>query len=553
MKHLLLSLLLVGGAALALTSNAAAHPLGNFTVNRYSRIEVGPERIHLRYVLDLAEIPTLQELRSFRVPSGRVDEAARQQLLRVKASQLMSGARLEAGGHPVSWELTAASLDLLPGQADLETLRVELTLVAPWSAAESARLDYRDSNYPGRIGWHEVVARGVGSVVLAGSTAPTLDATDELRSYPNDPTRPPLDVSGARATVAFGVDSAGALQNAGVETAAGIGSEFRAPGSEGNANEELGTTNPELRGQAARRFALGTIPPEVAVLLRGDAASSLSTLGLALAIAAALGAMHGLGPGHGKTLVGAYLVGSRGTAAQALLLGLTVTATHTLGVYALGVVTLVAAQYVLPETLYPVLSLLSGLLVVAIGLSLIRSRLAAYRRARARGHDHEHHGSQHEPHVHQHDAHGGHGQGLGHSGVQQHDAQGEHSHRAGHSHIHVHRGSSGAGSPLRDVLGIGVSGGLLPCPSALVVLLAAISLNNVALGMLLVAAFSVGLASVLSAVGLLVVYGGHALGRTAVGRRLAHAPVLRAAPALSAVVITLAGLKIAADAARAFV
>src|SRR5437870_7078170 len=82
-----------------------------------------------------------------------------------------------------------------------------------------------------------------------------------------------------------------------------------------------------------------------------------------LLVAAALGALHALSPGHGKTIVGAYLVGARGTARHALFLGLVVTATHTLGVYALGLVTLTASQYIVPEQIFPWLGAASVILV----------------------------------------------------------------------------------------------------------------------------------------------------------------------------------------------
>jgi ABC-type nickel/cobalt efflux system permease component RcnA len=201
-------------------------------------------------------------------------------------------------------------------------------------------------------------------------------------------------------------------------------------------------------------------------------------------LAAALfwGAAHALSPGHGKTIVTAYLVGQRGTARHAGLLGLIVTVTHTVGVFALGLVTLALSQFIVPERLYPWLNLASGLLVVGIGASVLRARL----RRRAQAH---------------------------------------------HHHRHEH------GTSLRSLLAVGVSGGLLPCPSALVVLLAAISLHRVAFGLLLIVAFSAGLALSITGIGLAAV-----LARCAFRRASLDGPLVRLLPAASALVILAAGL-----------
>ena len=491
MKRVLRGLLFGFALLLVLPAVVAAHPLGNFTVNRYSRVDLAPDEARLRYVLDLAEIPTLQELRAAS-PSGSLDEVLRQRLLDAKTKELTGGARLTIDGAPVSWSVQSASLDLLPGQADLDTLRIALTLAAPAQIIEGARVEYRDTNYAGRIGWHELVLRGAGGVALRDSTAPASDETDELRNYPTDPSRPPLDVSTARAAVTFsGVSDAGSS-----------------------------------RTEAVRRLATAwapfdRVPAELTAFIRGDAGGSPIALLAALALAAALGAMHGLGPGHGKTLVAAYLIGSRGTPKHAALLGLTVTLTHTLGVYALGVVTLVAARFIVPETLYPVITLLSGLMVVAIGVSLVRSRLGG-----GSGHTH---GDQHD---------------HSHHGYQHGNAPRAHSHE-------MPERARDALMP-RSLVMLGVSGGILPCPTALVLLLAAVSFHNIPLGMLLVAAFSVGLAGILTAIGLLVVYGGRALGRMGLGARLAASRPARLLPAFSAVAITLWGLAITAQAALSF-
>ena len=258
---------------------------------------------------------------------------------------------------------------------------------------------------------------------------------------------------------------------------------------------------------------------------------------LALLTAMLLGGMHALSPGHGKTVVGAYLVGSRGTARHALFLGLTVTLVHTAGVFALGLATLFVSRSFMPERVFPWLSLASGLLVLGMGLSLLRVRLRALGRpARGPGHAHGH--------DHEHPAGAlSHSHGLG-------------------SHTHAVPGADGAPVTWRSLLALGISGGLLPCPSALVVMLGAIALQRVLLGLVLIVAFSAGLAATLSAIGLAMVYSGRLAGRLATRLRLdqrggGRGPwatvwhLGRAIPALSAGVVALAGLALTAEAAGA--
>jgi len=266
---------------------------------------------------------------------------------------------------------------------------------------------------------------------------------------------------------------------------------------------------------------------------------TLPTVLLALLISFVWGAMHAMTPGHGKTIVGAYLVGSRGTLKHALYLGLTTTITHTLGVFALGLVTLFASKFIVPEKLFPWLTLLSGLFVVGIGINLFVSRFKAsgavfpkikatvaepvlrpvfeHSEADRPGHAHQYvlnpvrehmHVHDHDhPHVHRHNDHG-----LDHS----HD-HGEHSHMPPEQ------------VTWRSLLALGISGGLLPCPSALVVLLGAIALNRIGFGMVLVLAFSLGLAGALTVIGMTFIYAGRLFNRFPVqGRILSFLPVLSA-------------------------
>jgi ABC-type nickel/cobalt efflux system permease component RcnA len=238
-----------------------------------------------------------------------------------------------------------------------------------------------------------------------------------------------------------------------------------------------------------------------------------------LAAAFGWGALHALSPGHGKAMVAGYLVGARGTPRHAAILGLMVTATHTVSVFALGLLTLAASQYILPEQLYPWLGVLSGLLVVGIGLTVMRSRFRRWRvaRAEAAGEANPRAGHQHHVHRHKH---------------------------IGHGHHHHPDGPI----TMRGLIGLGVSGGIVPCPSALVVLIAAISQHRVGLGMALILAFSLGLAATLTAVGLAVVFGGRLITRLRPERRIFGSRFAGALPALSASVIVLAGVLITSKA-----
>ena len=412
-------------AALVAPAAAAAHPLGNFTVNRFSRVEVSGPRLYVRYVLDLAEIPTYQ--------AGRIDAGT-------YAREIAQKARLSVGGKAAALRPVRTRLAHPRGAGGLDTTRLEVVLAGPRLDGTS-RIAYRDGNYRDRIGWKEIV---VG--------ADTPSRSHELRTYPKDLLQSPLDQTSVT-----------------TDLAPGDGPDLTPSVSSGRSLQA-----PDRVADSGFAALVGR--------------SHLSLLVILASLGAALfwGAAHALSPGHGKTIVTAYLVGRRGTVRHAGLLGLIVTITHTIGVFTLGLVTLALSQFIVPDRLYPWLNLVSGLLVVGIGASVFYSRWR-HRRAHTHGHDHHHHG---EP-----------------------DAS------------------------FRSLLAVGVSGGLLPCPSALVVLLAAISLHRVAFGLLLIVAFSAGLALTITAIGCAAV-----LARGAFRRVSLEGPLVRLLPAASALVILAAGL-----------
>jgi len=487
--------------ALAAAPAAWAHPLGNFTINHYAGLSVSRGAVTIDFVLDMAEIPAFQEITSLDPNSnGQPPAGISASYPGPKCDALRPNLDLRMGGQAAALSLASAAVAFPPGAGGLITLRLSCTFradYAPAAVPAAVRLEFADHSYADRIGWREIVVTGEG-VALEGSFA-TRSVSQRLTAYPPDMLTNPLD----QRQVSFDVAAAG--QASGQQPA-----------------QPAGTTAPS----ANRNDAFTQL-----VTLQD---LSLPALLVALLIAAAWGAMHAMTPGHGKTLVGAYLVGSRGTPKHALLLGLATTITHTAGVFALGLVTLLASQFIVPEQLFPWLSFVSGLLVVGIGLNLFLSRLklawpmggAAASHSREDEHDHPHvHDHEHD-HVHQHEhAHG-------------HD----HSHGPG-GHTHLLPGMDGKPVTWRSLVALGVSGGLLPCPSALVVLLSAIALGRVGFGLVLVLAFSVGLAGTLTATGLLLVYAGRLLERLP-----AQGKWLRLLPAGSALFIALAGAGITAQA-----
>jgi ABC-type nickel/cobalt efflux system permease component RcnA len=398
----------------------------------------------------------------------------------------MNGSRLDL-------EIASQDISLPPGVAGLPTLRLELDLVARVELEKASRIRFDDTNDSDRLGWREIAVQPREGINVFDSTAYGGAVTDEIRSYPEDSPEV-LDERSAEFSFASGPLPAGATPLAGRDG----------------------------RPAVQRRDRLSELisAPDL------NAATAL----LGLLVAAFLGAIHALSPGHGKTVVGAYLAGSRGTARHAAFLGLTVTITHTAGVFALGLVTLLAAEYVLPEKLVPILSLVSGACVVAVGVGLLRKRVGLlWNHGHVHPHEHDHgsatQDSQHEnpghPHSHAH----------------------QHRHQHGKSHSHLPPGADGSPVTFRSLLALGISGGLVPCPSALVVLLSAISLHRVGYGLLLVAAFSAGLASVLTAVGLLFVYAGRLMSRP-----FAAGKAARVLPVISSAVITVIGAAICFEA-----
>ena len=340
---------------------------------------------------------------------------------------------------------------------------------------------FQNNNYAERAGWNEIVVSRTDDVNVFDSSSYGNGITDELRNYPQEAITAPLSERSAE----FSFSSGSLPQNA---------KPLR--------NRDGQATSPVQKDTFAELISVPQITPMVAVF--------------ALLAAFGLGAIHAMSPGHGKTVVGAYLVGSKGTVRHAAFLGLTVTITHTLGVFALGLITLFASSYVLPERLMPFLSFVSGLLVFFIGISLFKDRLFAilgWRAASVHLRDHHDHTDSNENSPHLHD-------GMTHT-------------HGGITHTHAPPRSL----TWKSLLALGISGGLLPCPSALVLMLSAISLGRIGYGLVLTIVFSLGLATTLTVIGLIFVFVGNAVG----GSALSNNRVLKALPVFSALVVAFVG------------
>jgi nickel/cobalt exporter len=477
---------------LLMPTAALAHPLGNFTVNQYSRLVIDGARVQLLYIVDMAEIPAFQEMARIDTNHDQsVSDAERARYLAHEAGALRGNLHLLVGGAALPLEPEAQQLEFPQGQGGLRTMRLTLRFMAALPHAPGAQAaTYRDDNFADRIGWREIVVQAGANAQILESSAPAQDVSQELRNYPRDLLQSPLQQSSA--TFRFQLQTGEPLQTSAVQTSA----------------RQSSITNAQS-------------PDQLAALIAAPALSWTALLA-ALLTAFALGAAHALSPGHGKTIVAAYLVGARGTTRHALFLGLTTTITHTAGVFALGLITLFVSAFVLPEHIYPWLGVASGVLVFSIGATLFRGRLRGLL-------DHEHAHDHHHDHEHAHHHH-------------DHRSAFTHTH-GGTPHTHMPPGADGAPITWRGLLALGVSGGLLPCPSALVVLLGAIALGRVGFGLLLILAFSVGLASVLTGIGMLLVHA-----RRFVQRIPAHNRWLGALPVISALIIAIAGIGITAEA-----
>jgi nickel/cobalt transporter (NicO) family protein len=477
------SILAAAFLALLVPALVLAHPLGNFTINHFAALRVAPDRISLDVVIDRAEIPAFQEQQRLDTDGdGALTGPELADGGRAGCADLSGSLALTVDGRAVSLDLRAAGLSLPPGSAGLPTMRLvceyEAALTSP--IASTTAITFQDRSFAERIGWREIVVLGDG-VTIAGAPASASAAggvSDRLASYPTDLLTQPLDVR----SVAVSVVPGGPTLTA-----------WSAP------DAQPLVSNPATPARS-QPVSMGVVPGGVtenlAALIDVGDLTPLAILA-SLAVAFGLGVVHALSPGHGKTIMAAYLVGTRGSSRQAIGLGLAVTVSHTAGVLALAGITLAASSVLPPERLYPVLGVASGALVIAIGSSLLWTRLRALTASRrARGATRAGNAALRFT---WHADDGGHADGAGH----------DHGHDHGHEHGHD-RGptalEAGGTISTRGLVALGLSGGLVPSASALILLLGSIAAGRVAYGLVLVLGFGAGMAVVLAGIGLLIVH-----------------------------------------------
>ncbi|MFG2781944.1 sulfite exporter TauE/SafE family protein [Streptomyces prunicolor] len=493
-----------GALLLVPTASASAHPLGNFTVNRYDGLVIAPGELRVTHIEDLAEIPATQV-------KPDIKQLGMTEWARQRCDKAAEGSKVTVDGHTVALTSGSSTARLRPGQAGLNTLRVECGSTAALPKGRTVTLGFHSAGLTTGPGWREITARA-DRMTLTESDVAKKSISHELTSYPKDLLSSPADTTTA--------------------------SLHARPGGPALTDADQSTSE----------------PPAASVLPRGadrwtEALNNLVarhhlTVGfaaLALLIAVALGAMHALAPGHGKTLMAATAAarGGRARLKDVLPLAASVTVTHTLGVIALGL--LVTAGSAATPSVIAWLGIASGVLVLFAGTNLVRRAWRNRPRPQAHSHPHPHdHPHPHEPaktperalvlvsahteaaptapHAHPHPHSHADDHTHGHSHDHDHDHDHGHDHPRPHDHAveHTHGGfthTHETAPTVRGTILLGFAGGLVPSPSAVVVLVGAAALGQAWFGLLLVVAYGVGLALTLTAAGFAVVKLGTGMNR----------------------------------------
>jgi nickel/cobalt exporter len=451
----------------ATAQNGEAHPLGNFTINHLTEANFSAQRVTVRYIVDMAEIPTYQAMRSAS-PNAHLTTLELQALANAQATANLNDVVVTVAGLRVPLRLDQTMVATRPGAGGLPTLYIVASASGNYAASTTLReVRVQDTSFAGRLGWRDIVI------------APQTEPTHELRKYPADLLASPRTIA----------DEHGTMMADGHVT--GIVSSTIVPEAEtANGRSSLMRSN-----QLSDMIARGT--------------DNIPFVGLTLLIAIVLGALHALEPGHGKTLLAISLVGARATVPQAAILAGALTVAHTMGVIALGIALNVLKGYFVPENVYPWITLLSGILIAVIGARAIapeiRKRLGDYALV-----THAHGGSTHS-----------------------HASSGPLSEEE-HARMHMIPGTA----PLKfgATVWAAASGGIAPCPAALVVLLAATALHQIAYGIIVIVAFSFGLAATLTGIGIAVVRSAVWLRERPYFERVTHF-----SPIVSALVISIIG------------
>jgi ABC-type nickel/cobalt efflux system permease component RcnA len=502
-------------------ADTVASLLGNFTINQYCGLRLGDRATSVHYVVVFGQLPALRELHAADANGdGVTTQAERDAYVEKLAPGLADGLKLTIDGvrmplHATGW---TSSLPVEQGGFSLR-VDVEFDAATLLTDGSAHQIELRNDNYSGRMGWHEIAVEPAADLnafaTNAYDSSLTGALTQALRSLP---AAGPLDERAVHLTVSTGPAPPGAVF---------LG---------GRAGNPAGTIAPAASDATGSvGFDAAWIERKTRRLVQSISSATLApgVMIVALLGAMLLGAVHALSPGHGKTIVGAYLIGSRGTPRHAAFLGLTVTITHTAGVFILGFATLYASRFIVPERLLPILSLISALLVLGMGGVLLFQRT---RRALDRSPTFYAVAAGIAP------------QGRALLANREFRPLDETMHAHGGTvHSHLPPGAAGEKITWRGLLGLGISGGLVPCPSAMVILLAAVALNKTLFGMVLVIAFSVGLAITLTLVGLAFLYARNRLRGPRAGARWS-----KLLPVASAGLMTLLGAVLCVTAIRSF-
>jgi nickel/cobalt exporter len=490
-------------------SESFAHPMGNFSINHYAEITINHDSLEVLYLIDMAEIPTFQDLQGAGI-SANSNDLRLQGYLTSKSKEFASGLHVTVDGHNVLLDPVSQNAIFPPGAGGLPTMKFGFLYRGKVACKINAcSVKYEDVNFSGRAGWKEVVVKAGHNVSLIDSSVPEHDRSAQLTNYPTDLVNSPPQT--LEAAITFSSPTLAATS-----TPPPAAVKVKPAGVHSLKHSEDAS---RIDAQSAMKMlpASSTTPVKIVVTPNRQEtprsaftqmiASQKIGLGIALLaglIAVGLGGLHALEPGHGKTIVAAYLVGTKGTARHAFILGMIVTITHTAGVYLLGVVTLYAQRYILPEKLYPFLGVLSGILIAGMGFYLFLQRLVGGEMAFSHKHG-----------------------GVSHDHVGLFSSTGRDKAKLQPTRI----------VPARQLLILGITGGIVPCPAALVVLLSAIALHRLFFGLFLIVAFSVGLAVVLISMGMIAVYAGQLLSRF----RTEGPLMQRWLPVSSALMITILG------------
>jgi ABC-type nickel/cobalt efflux system permease component RcnA len=533
-------------AVVLLPGSGVAHPLGNFTINHYAEVRIEPERVLLDVVIDQAEIPAFQARQALDLDDdGSVSPEEREAGRVASCEALVPDLDLRLDDRPATLRLTVAGLSFPLGAGGLSTMRLVCgfeTTVDPPIGDEPVQVTFRDDAFAERLGWREIVARGseVTLSPIEGDlrtespsarltvypetmvAAPLRDVDLAVEAIAGGPTLPPLVIPDADPPGGPSAPAGSLGPGPSPSAAVGPGTTASGPPS------PVPSASPTATSPASPTPGVGAVPGgvaagEVPAILAADLTPVVALL--ALLTAAALGAGHALTPGHGKTLMAAYLVGTRGTARHALGLGLSVSVSHTAGILVLAGIVVGAADVLPPEVVLRWAPVVAAVSIVAIGGWMLLGELR--RRRHRRWNAGDSHGHSHEPAA----------------GGDHHHATGEHRH--GRT-THRHAPPAGAAITWRSLFALGLAGGLIPSTSALLILLGSIGAGRPAFGVLLVAAFGLGMAAVMSGIGLGLVIARDRLERVALTGGLAR--LREAVPLGAAVVVFGFGLVLTAQA-----